>query len=291
MTSGTAAADAHCAALASAHYENFPVAGWFTPRKLRPHLRAIYAYCRTVDDLGDEAPGDRLALLAGWERDLAACYAGNPRGPVFTALAGTIRRFSIPAEPFERLIRANRTDQTKTRHATYAELLDYCADSANPVGRLVLHCLESFDARRAALSDATCTALQLTNFWQDVARDLEKGRVYIPLEDMARFGVTEDEIRRREATPAFRRCIAFEVERTRALFRTGLGLAREVPASFRTALLLFTRGGWEILDRIRDAGYDTLSARPALSKWDAVRLAVGTRLARDRILARGLEAS
>lgn len=290
MTS-QAEAGARCASLAKTHYENFPVAGWFTPRALKPHLRAIYAYCRTVDDLGDESAGDRLALLAAWERDLAACYANDPRGPVFTALARTIRRFSIPPEPFEQLIRANRTDQTKTRHATYAELLAYCDDSANPVGRLVLHCLESFDARRSALSDATCTALQLTNFWQDVARDREKGRIYIPQEDLVRFGVTEEMIARGEATPAFRQCLAFEVERTRALFRTGFALAREVPESFRTALLLFTRGGWGILDRIRDARYDTLSARPAWSKWDAVKLAVGTRIRRDGILAEGLEAS
>lgn len=290
MTSPVAAADAHCAALAATHYENFPVVGWFTPRALRPHLRALYAYCRTVDDLGDEAAGDRGALLDRWERDLDACYAGEPRGPVFTALSGTIRRFAIPPDPFRRLIRANRTDQARTRHETYADLLAYCDDSANPVGRLVLHVLERHDERRGALSDATCTALQLTNFWQDVARDREKGRVYIPQEDLRRFGVDEDAIARREATPAFRRCLAFQVERTRALFRTGLALVGEVPESFRTDLLLFTRGGWGILDRIRDAGYDTLTARPAWSRWDKIKLVLGTRLARGRLMARGLGA-
>ncbi len=288
MLRGAKVSSGYCETLVRTHYENFPVGTLFLPRKIRTHLRAIYAYCRVVDDLGDEAPGDRLALLDAWEADLAACYAGEPRGPLFEALARTILEFSIPPDPFRRLIRANRTDQTRRRWETYGDLLGYCDDSANPVGHLVLHVLGGFDARRAVLSDATCTALQLANFWQDVARDFDKGRIYLPQEDMRRFGVDEGAVARREATPAFRSLLAFEVERTRALFRTGLALVREVPEAFRTDLLLFSRGGWGILDRIAAQKFDTLTRRPAWSKWDMLKLVVGTRLRRDRILADGL---
>ena len=189
-----AQAYAHCRRIALGHYENFPVVSWLLPRELRPHIFALYAYCRGVDDLGDEAEGDRLALLDEWEAELRRCYDGSPSDVRFVALADTIRRFDIPPEPFLRLIEANRRDQRVNRYQTFDELLDYCSYSANPVGRLVLYVFGYRDEERARLADNTCTALQLANFWQDVRRDLKMGRVYIPLEDMARFGYSEADL-------------------------------------------------------------------------------------------------
>lgn len=283
-----ATAEAEVLRLANRRYENFPVAAGLLPRDLRRHLRAIYAYCRTVDDLGDEAPGtpaQRLRLLDVFEAELRACLEGRPASPLFRALRPTVERFSLPIEPFARLIEANRRDQRVSRYPDYAGLLDYCANSANPVGDLVLRCMEAHTPARAALSDAVCTALQLANFWQDVARDCAKGRIYIPQEDMARFGVSEAEIAGGKAVPAFRRLLAFEVERTRALFRTGLALPREIPGAAGTALLLFIRGGWGILRKIERAGFDTLSARPVWGRWERRWLVADTWLRRGRILA------
>lgn len=288
VTSSRAEAQALCDRLSRTHYENFPVAGVFAPRACRRSLRAIYAYCRSVDDLGDEAEGDRLTLLDAWEEALERTFRGDPPGGIFPALLAAIRRHDLPAEPFRRLVEANRIDQRKTRHATYAELLDYCAHSANPVGHLVLRVWGVHDARREGLSDAICTALQLTNFWQDVARDWERGRLYIPGEDLGRFGVSEQDVACGRATRPFRALLAFEVERTRAFFRTGLALAREVPEPFQVSLLLFIRGGWGILDRIERQRFDTLSRRPAWSRWEKVRLVWDTWRRRDRILAEGL---
>ena len=182
-----AQAYAHCRRIALGHYENFPVVSWLLPRELRPHIFALYAYCRGVDDLGDKSEGDRLALLDDWEAELRRCYDGSPSDARFVALADTIRRFDIPPEPFLRLIEANRRDQRTNRYQTFDELLDYCTYSANPVGRLVLYVFGYRDEERARLADSTCTALQLANFWQDVRRDLKMGRVYIPLGDMAWF--------------------------------------------------------------------------------------------------------
>ena len=192
-----------CIALARSHYENFTVAGRFLPKRLLPHVAAIYAYCRGVDDLGDEAAGDRLALLDAWEADLEQAYAGTPTAPHLQALQHTIRAFAIPPEPFRKLITANRMDQTQSRYATFADVLHYCEHSANPVGFLYLLLFGYDDEERRRLSDATCTALQLANFWQDVRRDWDKGRVYLPQEDMERFGYTEESLPRASATRPF----------------------------------------------------------------------------------------
>jgi squalene synthase HpnC len=228
----------------------------------------VYAYCRWSDDLGDEVP-DReqaLAALAWWRGELDACYAGEPRHPVFVALRETVGQYEIPAAPFHHLLDAFVQDQTVKRFPRYDEVLDYCTRSADPVGRLVLYLFGYRDPGRQALSDATCTALQLANFWQDVTLDWEKGRLYLPQEDLARFEVDEAQIGERRFTPAFGDLMRFEVGRARELFQQGLPLTRQVDRRLRLDLELFTRGGQAILDRIERQGYDVLSRRPALSR-------------------------
>ena len=266
---------AYCQRLATSHYENFSVASWLLPRPLRPHMYAVYAYCRGVDDLGDEAEGDRLALLDGWEAELRRCYEGSPQQPAFVALQETIRRFDIPTEPFRRLIEANRADQRVSRYRTYNDLLGYCENSANPVGRLVLYIFGYRDEERQMLSDATCTALQLTNFWQDVRRDLDKGRIYIPLEDMERFDYGEADLLAGRSDGRFRDLMAFQVQRTRELFRDGLALMPKVSGRLTLDLRLFSLGGLAVLDAIEGMGYDVLQRRPTLSRarkaWLVVR--------------------
>ncbi len=221
-------AEAHeyCARLARTHYENFSVASWFLPRRLRQHFYNVYAYCRISDDLGDEV-GDTAAsleLLNQWQQELDACYEGNPRHPVFVALAETVRQFDIPKHEFSDLLIAFRQDQTITRFETFNDLLAYCRYSANPVGHLVLYLCGYRDFERQYLSDFTCTALQLANFWQDVSVDYEKGRIYLPLEDLRRFNVSQREIADNQNTPAFCAMMKFEVERARDWFRQGLPL-------------------------------------------------------------------
>jgi len=273
---------AACKRIALGHYENFPVVSWLLPANLRPHVYAVYAYCRGVDDLGDEALGDRLALLDEWEAELKRCYDGEPSDRRFVALADTIRRFSIPPEPFERLIEANRRDQRQTRYETFEDLLDYCTYSANPVGRMVLYVFGYRDEERQRLADFICTALQLTNFWQDVARDLQIGRVYLPREDMDSFGVTEDALRGLPASRELRRLLRFQVRRTREYFRQGLPLIDRVDGRLRVDLRLFTLGGLAMLDAIKRQRYDTLTSRPTVSNlqkaWLAVRALAPVRL-------------
>ena len=281
-----AEARAWCRRLAESHYENFHVATWFLPKALRPHFHAIYAYCRVSDDLGDEV-GDTsvaLALLDHWGRELDACYQGVARHPVFVALKETIRACAIPKEPFADLLTAFRQDQTVARYTSMREVLGYCRYSANPVGRLVLHaCGEAGEEveERFRLSDATCTALQLANFWQDVNADYAKGRMYLPLDDMARFGVSEETIARRTATPEFRELLAYEVRYARGLFEEGLPLIGMVKRDLAVDLDLFSRGGLEILRAIERRHYGVLSARPAISKSAKAGLAaraVGAKL-------------
>jgi squalene synthase HpnC len=274
-----AEAEAYTAALARRHYENFTVVSWFLPRRLRQPMYNIYAYCRWSDDLGDEVPeaAEALKALAWWREELEACYAGAPRHPVFVALHGTIGQYDIPPEPFHYLLDAFVQDQMVKRFPRYADVLDYCTRSADPVGRLVLYLFGYRDAERQQLSDATCTALQLANFWQDVTVDWEKGRLYLPLEDLERFGVTEAQIGKRECTPAFRELMRFEVERALGLFERGLPLVGKVERRLALDLELFSRGGLAILDLIRGQQYDVLSRRPALSKPQKAGL-IGGRL-------------
>jgi squalene synthase HpnC len=260
-----AQAYSHCRRIALGHYENFPVVSWLLPRELRPHIFAVYAYCRGVDELGDEAEGDRMALLNEWELELRRCYNGSPSDARFVALSDTIRRFDIPPEPFLRLIEANRRDQRTNRYRTFDELLDYCSYSANPVGRLVLYVVRYRDEAHGRLADNTCTALQLANFWQDVRRDLKMGRVYIPLEDMARFGYSEVDLAARRMTPEFRQLMRFEVKRTRDYFARGLPLVDRVGRRLRLDLRMFTLSGLAVLDEIERRRYDVLTRRPRVS--------------------------
>lgn len=282
IAAGLSEARALCAALTRRHGENFTVLSLLAPRALRTHLAVVYAYCRAVDDLGDEGhlprelcdrecraipPGaERLELLDRFERELDLAYEGHPTSPLFVALAATIREFDLPREPFARLIEANRIDQERKRYATYSDLLYYCEHSATPVGRLVLGLYRVRDAESERLSDATCTALQLANFWQDVKRDLAMGRIYLPQEDLARFGVAETDLAEEQGSGAFRQLMQFEVERTRALFAEGLPLVGRVSGHLRVDLALFSRGGLAVLNKIERQGYDTIARRPSLSR-------------------------
>jgi squalene synthase HpnC len=271
-----AEARAWCKHLAESHYENFHVASWFLPEALRPHFHSIYAYCRVSDDLGDEV-GDRsvaLALLDFWGRELDACYEGRTRHPVFVALAETIRACSIPKQPFADLLTAFRQDQTVTRYASMQDVLAYCRYSANPVGRLVLYACGEADEEKFRLSDATCSALQLANFWQDVSVDYLKGRVYIPQDDMRDFGVTDETIAAGVATEDFRALLRYEVDFARGLFDEGLPLIGMVGRDLALDLDLFSRGGLEILRAIERCDYDVLSARPSISKGAKLALAL-----------------
>ena len=269
-------ARAYCRQLAESHYENFHVVSRFLPKALRPHFQSIYAYCRISDDLGDEV-GDTavaLALLRLWGQELDACYEGRARHPVFVALAETIRACAIPKEPFADLLTAFRQDQTVTRYATMQDVLGYCRYSANPVGRLVLYACNEVNDENFRLSDATCTALQLANFWQDVRVDFAKGRVYLPQDDMRRYGVSDETIAKGVATPEFRALLRYEVEYARTLFEEGLQLIGRVNRELAVDLDLFSRGGLEILRAIERQDCDVLTARPALSKRTKIALAL-----------------
>lgn len=269
-------ARAWCKQLAETHYENFHVATWFLPERLRPHFHAIYAYCRVSDDLGDEVGNTEqsLALLDLWGRELDACYEGRARHPVFVALAETIQACSIPKEPFADLLTAFKQDQVVTRYASMQEVLGYCRYSANPVGRLVLYTCGYRDEERFRLSDFTCSALQLANFWQDVRVDWAKDRVYLPQDDMQRFGVTDQTIDQGIATPEFRVLLKHEVEFARSIFQQGLPLIGMVDRDLAVDLDLFSRGGLEILNAIERQEFDVLSSRPSIGKRTKLQLAL-----------------
>ena len=277
-------ARAYCERLAKSHYENFSVATWFLPQRLRQHFYNVYAYCRISDDLGDEV-GDAqqsLELLDQWETELNACYAGSPKHPVFVALAETVKQFGIPQHEFSDLLIAFRQDQTVTRFETFDDILGYCRYSANPVGHLVLYLCGYSDPERQQLSDYTCIALQLANFWQDVFVDYGKGRIYLPLEDLRRFGVTGEDIAQRRATPQFLAMMKFEVERARDWFARGLPLVKMVNRELAIDLELFSRGGQEILNAIERQNFDVLRARPKISK--ARKLMLVLRAAMGKLL-------
>jgi squalene synthase HpnC len=272
-----AEAEAYTRWLATHHYENFHVVSFLLPKRLHQDFYSVYAFCRWADDLGDEI-GDKqesLRLLAWWRGQLDAMYAGEASHPVFVALRGVVARHDIPEEPFADLIRAFEQDQTVARYSTYEELFEYCRYSANPVGRLVLRLCGYSDPERVTLSDFTCTALQLANFWQDVTVDLAKDRVYIPLEALHRHGSGVEEIVAGKATPAFRAAMKEVVDRAQQLFEQGLPLARMVDRRLSLDLDLFSRGGMRVLQKIRDCEYDVLSGRPAISRGERVRLLFG----------------
>jgi squalene synthase HpnC len=271
---------AWCGRLARSHYENFTIASWLMPREMRRYMHAIYAYARMADDFADEEHS--IAKLDEWEKELDLAYAGSPRNPVFVALADTVRRYQIPREPFVDLLRAFRSDVNFQGFDTSDDLLGYARYSANPVGRLVLYLFGYRDAERQHLSDLVCSGLQLANFWQDIAIDFSKGRIYLPRRDMERFGVSVDDLRERRMTPGFVSMMRHEVEYARAMLIEGAALNRLVDRRLRRDILMFAGGGLAILRAIERAGFDVFRMRPSLGKLDYVRIglhALGGRLA------------
>jgi squalene synthase HpnC len=273
-TPSLAEAQAYCRDLARRHYENFTVASWLLPSELRPHFCSIYAYCRWSDDLADETAGGEasLELLDWWQCQLDDCYRGVAVHPVFVALGPTIRQFDIPIDPFRNLLTAFRQDQYRKRYETFNDLLGYCQNSANPVGRLVLYLGRCHDEIRGQLADSICTGLQLANFWQDVRRDHERGRIYLPQESCRAAGYDEAMFARQEFNPQFRRLLSCEVDRAESLLRAGQPLVRSMPHALQFDVQLFIDGGLAILDAIRRTDYNVWRQRPVVGKAKKLRL-------------------
>ena len=276
---GAPAADA---VMARARTENFPVASRMLPRRVRSHLLALYGFARLVDELGDSLPGDRLDALDWLEAELDRAFEGRAEHPLLVRLTPTLRECALPREPFVRLIEANRLDQRVSRYATWEQLRAYCALSADPVGELVLRVLGSATPERISLSDSICTALQLTEHCQDVAEDLAHGRVYLPEEDLARFGATIEELSAAHAGGPLREVLAFEVARARGLLREGAPLVGELNGRARLALAGFVAGGRAALDAIERAGYDVLPGPPRSGNRRRLLALARTLLERDR---------
>jgi squalene synthase HpnC len=286
---GPAEAEAYTRELVRTHYENFSVVSRLLPKRLRQDFCNVYAFCRVADDLGDEVP-DRtraLELLGEFRQALAAMYAQlsatekqtAETSAVFTALRQTVQRHNIPIQPFDDLIRAFEQDQTVTRYQTWDQVVDYCTRSADPVGRIVLYMCGYRDDERQRLSDRTCTALQLVNFWQDVRRDiLERDRIYLPAEAMQKHSVTEEQIRAGTFTPGYAAMMRELCDRTEGLFSGGKELLPRLEKQYRKQIALFGTGGLAILHAIRRQNYDTLTTRPRLSKWQKMKLIAGTLL-------------
>jgi squalene synthase HpnC len=274
---------AFCTALTKAHYENFPVGSILAPKDVQPAIHSLYAFMRTADDFSDEnrQPGDepaRAAYLASWNQLLTECEQGHPRHPIFIALAVTIKRYQLPVQWLRDLLHAFTLDVTVNRYATYEQLLEYCRYSANPVGRLILTLFGYRSEELYRLSDSICTGLQLANHWQDVAVDLEKDRVYLPQTDLDRFGVSITALKNRQASPAFRQLLRFQVDRAQALFDEGKFLPERVTGRLRYELRLTAAGGVEILKKIKAVDYDVFRHRPIVTKLDWAKLAVRSAL-------------
>jgi squalene synthase HpnC len=254
------------ALLAKAGAENFPVALRVLPGETRRRLGAVYGFARLVDDIGDLAPGDRLALLDWVEADLDRAYAGAAEHPLLQRLTPLVRELAVPEEPFLRLIEANRRDQQQMRYETFDDLCGYCALSANPIGELVLRIFGALTPARLEFSDAVCTALQLAEHWQDVGEDYIRGRVYLPNEDLRRFGVSERDLAARAPEGRFRQLMAFEVDRARGLLREGVPLVASLRGRARLAIAAYVAGGRAALDAVERSGFDVLSRSPSAGK-------------------------
>ncbi len=267
-----------CARLARSHYENFPVGSLLIPRPLRKHFYSIYAFARTADDFADEGNSEsisvdeRLAMINEWRRLLCASFAGRAAHPIFIALAQTQKQFDLPASLFEDLLSAFSQDVTRRRYETFPDLLDYCRRSANPVGRLILLMFGYREEKFFLWSDDICTALQLTNHWQDVAVDLEKDRLYIPLEDIERFNLSIEDIKRSEATDSFRRLMRFELERTREMFDRGKPLCQTVGGRLAFELRAIWTAGVRITQKIEENDYHVFTRRPTVTLSDKIRI-------------------
>ncbi len=268
QTPSTSDAYAYCQNLTAATYENFSVISWFLPTELHPHFAAIYSYCRWADNLADEAASDSegLTLLAWWEEQLESCFQQDAHHPVFVALKRTIHEFKIPITPLRNLLIAFRQDQTKKRYANFRELLAYCRNSADPVGRLVMYLGRCYSPEAVVYSDRVSTGLQLANFWQDVRRDYDMGRIYIPTEDFQQFDLSIDDMPHCAQEEAFRELIKFEVRRAQQLLDAGEPIVDYFPSKLKVDIALFVRGGQTILQQIRHQNYDTWQRRPKVSK-------------------------
>lgn len=274
---------AHCEALARSHYENFPVASLALPARIRPYVAAVYAFARTADDYadeGDRTPAERLALLDAWESGLHKAYEGDATDPIFIAIMATAEETGIPKQLLLDLLHAFRMDVTVKRYRTFEDVLEYCRYSANPVGRLVLHLFGQSRAETTAPSDAICTGLQLANFYQDYAVDLSRGRCYVPLDEMSRFGYTEVQNQGSSQDGRFRELMAFQVERAREFLRGGSSILGLVPGRLKLELSLTVRGGVAILDRIADINYDVRRTRPTLRKRHKAKILIDAVLQR-----------
>jgi squalene synthase HpnC len=271
-------AEQHTRKLATTHYENFHVVSFLLPKHLHQDFYNVYAYCRSADDLADEIPDreESLRELSGWRTQLDRMYEGDADHPIFIALKGTVAKYGIPKQPFADLIRAFVQDRNVSRYQTWDGVLDYCVYSANPVGRLVLYLCGYSDAGRQALSDNTCTALQLANFWQDITIDQQKDRVYLPLDLLSKHNYTVDELFAHKFDDRFVAVMREAVDRARELFLAGLPLNRMVNRRLAVDLELFSRGGMCVLDKIEQQGYDVLSRRPKISRVERVSLLIGT---------------
>ena len=261
----------YCEDIARRHYENFPVGSLVLPRSKRPHLHAVYAFARAADDFADEpgrTPAERIELLNQWDQQLTDAYADKATHPVFIALRETVSALEIPVDPLRRLLTAFKMDVTKIRYETFEEVLHYCRHSANPVGELVLLTFGIRDAALVRLSDSICTALQLTNFWQDVWVDAARNRIYIPQEDLSRFGCTVKELRSGKDSQNFRSLLQFQVHRTRQLFVEGAGLVALLDGRLKFEVKLIWLGGWRVLEKIEAANCDVLQHRPTISLLD-----------------------
>lgn len=279
----TAEAFAYCERLAKSHYENFPVGSWLIPKSRRKHVYSIYAFARTGDDFADEGyetsgltEAERLAALDDWQQKLEDCYAGRTDHPVFVALGATIKELNLPIHLLSDLLSAFKQDVTKHRYASFDEVLDYCTRSANPVGRLILLLFNYRDEQLHRLSDYICTALQLANFWQDVSVDIGKNRVYLPEDEMARFGVSIDDLRQSRFSESYAALLKFQVDRTWEIFKQGRPLPEAVSGRLKYELRLTWFGGTRILERIEELGYDTLNRRPTISTFDKLRILART---------------
>ena len=271
----TAEAFAHCEQLARAHYENFPVGSLLIPKVKRQHVYSIYAFARTADDFADEGeyePAIRLRQLNEWQTQLDECYAGRATHPIFIALAHTVKELQIEKSLLSDLLSAFKQDVAKRRYANFSEVLDYCTRSAHPVGRLILRLFDYRQPKLDELSDAICTALQLTNFWQDLAVDILKDRIYLPEDEMAAANLTINDLRSRDASPALRQLIKFQVARTRELFERGKPLPDLVKGRLAVELRLTWYSGLRILELIEQQQFDTLARRPKLNTVDKFRL-------------------
>jgi hydroxysqualene synthase len=283
---------AYCERMARNHYENFPVGSLLIPKNRRRYVYSIYAFARTADDFADEGhdAGEagldealRLAALDDWEGKLEASYRGEASHPVFIALAETAKELRLPVRLFRDLLSAFKQDVTKRRYANFDEVLDYCARSANPIGRLILLLFGYHEERLHKLSDSICTGLQLANFWQDVSIDIRKDRIYLPQDEMDDFGVSVGDLRDRRSSDRTAALLRLQVERTRMLFEDGRGLPGMVNGRLAFELRLTWLGGMRILQRIEEQGYDTLRARPLITGWDKIVLLLRSLIGRKKL--------